>query len=151
MSRVIALWSRLINEHPIDAALIAEAEAGRAKALNEGLAAVAAVRATWSARASSACWRCSVECREKSLSIARAYAGSEVEARAKEVAAGVEQDIAVLAKDLDRLEARRLAEIHAALVQSKQAQLAARVAEELKLRFEVDDPAALLAGQAGGK
>ena len=151
MSRVIALWSRLINEHPIDAALIAEAEAGRAKALNEGLAAVAAVRADVERARFFRLLALFRECREKSLSIARAYAGSEVEARAKEVAAGVEQDIAVLAKDLDRLEARRLAEIHAALVQSKQAQLAARVAEELKLRFEVDDPAALLAGQAGGK
>jgi hypothetical protein len=151
-SRVIATWSRLINEHPIDANLIKEAEEGRAKALTEGLAAVAAVRADVERARFFRLLALFRECRAKSLATAEAYAGSDVEANARALAASVEQDIAVLARDLDQLEARRLAEIHAALVAAKQPKLAARVAAELAERFEVHDPAALLAQDpAGGR
>ncbi len=142
---VVALWSRLINEHPIDAALIAEAEAGRAKALSAGLAEVAAVRDDVERARFFRLLALFKECRAKSLKIAKSYAGTEAEAGARALADSVEQDIDLLVRDLDKLEARRLAEIHAALKATKQTRLAERVAEELKTHFQVSDPASLTA------
>lgn len=142
---VIALWSRLINEHPIDALMIAEAEAGRAKALSTGLAEVATVRGDVERARFFRLLELFKECRAKSLKIAKAYAGTEVEAGARALAESVEKDIELLMRDLDKLEARRLAQIHAALKATKQTRLAERVAEELKSHFKVSDPASLTA------
>ncbi|MEO6711577.1 MAG: hypothetical protein ABIP42_18505, partial [Planctomycetota bacterium] len=143
-AEVIGAWSRLINEHPIDAALIQEAEAGRAKALSHGLEALAAVRTDVERARFFRLLDLFRECRAKSLKTAEAYAGSEVEASALALAASVDQDIELLAHDLDQIEARRLARIHAALQATRQSRLADKVAAELKSRFQVDDPAALL-------
>ncbi len=142
---VIALWSRLINEHPIDAAMIAEAEAERAKALSAGLAEVATVRGDVERARFFRLLALFKECRAKSLKIAKSYAGTEAEAGARALAESVEKDIELLMRDLDKLEARRLAEIHAALTATKQTRLAERVAEELKSHFKVSDPASLTA------
>ncbi len=141
-AEVIQAWSRLMNEHPIDALLIAEAEAGRARALSKGLEALAAVRADVERARFFRLLELFRECRAKSLATAEAYAGSEVEASARTLAASVDKDIELLARDLDKLEARRLAQIYKALSTTKQTRLAQRVASELKSRFQVDDPAA---------
>jgi len=149
---LIAAWSRLINEHPIDAALVAEAEAGRAKALSAGLAEVAAVRGDVERARFFRLLDLFRQCRERALATAAKYAGSEVESSARTLAQSVDADIESLARDLDRLEALRLAQIHAALAATQQQRLAQRVAAELSSRFRVADPAALVAEQnAGGK
>lgn len=149
---VISIWSRLINEHPIDAQLIAEAEAGRAKALSGGLAEVAAVRGEVERARFFRLLALFRECREGALKIAKSYAGSEVEGSALALAENVAKDIELLARDLDQLEAGRLAQIHSALVASGQTRLAERVAQELKTRFQVSDPASFSnAPQAGVK
>ncbi|HUR27213.1 MAG TPA: hypothetical protein VM509_03445, partial [Planctomycetota bacterium] len=131
----ILAWNRLINEHPIDAALMEEAEKGRSKALANGLAAVVAVRADVERARFFRLLDLFRECRAKSLKTAEAYAGSEVEASARALAASVDADIETLARDLDKLEAKRLEDIHAALKSTNQARLAERVAAELKARF----------------
>lgn len=149
---VIAAWSQLINEHPIDAALVTEAEAGRAKALSAGLAEVAAVRNDVERARFFRLLDLFRQCRERALATATKYAGSEVEASARALAQSVDADIGSLARDLDRLEALRLAQIHAALMATQQKRLAERVAAELSSRFQVADPAALVAAQnSGGK
>jgi hypothetical protein len=140
---VIAAWSELINKHPIDATFVAEAEAGRAKALSAGLVEVATVRADVERARFFRLLDLFRQCRAQALATAEKYKGSEVEANARALAESVDGDIATLARDLDRLEASRLAQIHAALTATKQTRLAERVAQELKTRFGVGDPAEL--------
>jgi hypothetical protein len=100
---LIAAWSQLINEHPIDAALVTEAEAGRAKALSAGLAEVAAVRDDVERARFFRLLDLFRQCRERAL----ATATNTPAAKSKPARAWRKTSTRTssLARDLDRLEA----------------------------------------------
>jgi hypothetical protein len=143
----IAAWGRLLDELPFDVALVREAEASRAKGVQRGLEEVQKLQAEVER---ARFFRLPDLFRQSATAIAavaQRYQQSEVETEAKKLAADVAVDLASLEKDLDLVEARRLASILRALEAQKMTALAARVRETLSEKFGVTDGGTALLAQ----
>lgn len=122
-------WSQLLDTYPYEEKLVEEAEAARARLLEKGLSELRVVRLESERAKFFRLVDLFRQCRERALAIGKRYAGSEVERQARALAHDVDQDLAGLEADLDRLERQRLAAILAALEAQKATGLAAEVRE----------------------
>ena len=75
------------------------------------------------------------ECRQAAEAIGQRYAGSEVEAKAQEIAAEIDAELAELEVDLDRHEVQRLEAIQTALAAQGAETLAGEVERYLSDNF----------------
>lgn len=127
LGECLAQWTTLLDTYPYEDALVAEAEAARARLLQKGLGEVREVRAESDRARFFRLVDLYRQCRDKALAIGRRYAKSTVEAEANALAADVERDLAGLEADLDRAERARLSAILAVLEAQKATGLAAEV------------------------
>ncbi|MBI5362113.1 MAG: FHA domain-containing protein [Planctomycetes bacterium] len=130
----LAQWSTLLDTFPYEDALVAEAEATRAKLLQKGLAEVREVRAESERARFFRLVDLYRKCRDKALAIGKRYAKSDVEREAQALAADVERDLAGLEADLDRAERARLTAILQVLEKQKASGLAGEVKAYLDAR-----------------
>jgi FHA domain-containing protein len=143
LGTALGAWARLLDEVPFEAALVREAETARAQLVEKGLEEVQKLRLEIERARFFRLVDLYRQCARAAQACADRYQKSEVETQAKAVLASIDQDLSSLEKDLDQVEARRLASIHRALLAQKMPHLAERVAEALRKQFGVEDPASL--------
>ncbi|MCY2960453.1 MAG: FHA domain-containing protein [Planctomycetota bacterium] len=124
-------WRALLDRFPYEAVLVEEAEATRAKLLQQGLAAVRDLQAEAERARFFALPNMYSSTRERALAVAVRYAGSEVEADASRLASALEAEVATLRRDEDRAERGRLSAMLGVLEKSG----AKGLAEELRARL----------------
>lgn len=108
LGAAIARWRELLDRFPYEAVLVEEAEATRAKLLQQGLGEVRDLKAEAERARFFALPNMFTASRERALSIATRFAGSEVEADARALASELETEVAALRRDEDRTERERL-------------------------------------------
>jgi len=128
----IAGWKELLDRFPYEAGLVEEAEATRAKLVQEGLSAVREVRAEAERARFFALPNLYVGTRERALAVAARYVGSEVETDAAQLAAALDTEASGLRQDEDRAERERLA----AVLQVLEKRGAQGLAGEVRARLE---------------
>jgi hypothetical protein len=133
LGAAVARWSELLDKHPYEQALVAEAEGTRAKLVEQGLAGLREVRAAGERARAFALAPMFESARERALAIAARFAGSDVEVDAKQLAVELGGEAQACAKDEHAAERARLLAIGAVLDARGAADLARRVREELAL------------------
>ena len=137
--RAVALHERILNELPFGEELIAEASGARGRLVSAGLVELRNL----DRRVERAGFFRLVDdyraCLADARALAARYAGTEVARGADELAAGVEGELAVLERDLERNERGRLEAIAATLRASESPELAARVERYLDEHFAGGD------------
>jgi hypothetical protein len=127
-----AAWGKLRDEFPFDPALLAEAEATRARLAERGLAEVRVLRKEVERARFFRLVDLFRRCRHNAESIAARFKGSEVEAGARELVTEIQTDLGTLEADLDRVERARLDSIARSLEATHSTQLAQRVRSYLE-------------------
>lgn len=127
----IAGWTELLDRFPYEAGLVEEAEATRAKLVQQGLAAVRDLAAEAERARFFALPNMYAATRERALAVAARFAGSEVEADARKLSTALDSEVAALRRDEDRVERERLAAMLSVLEKSG----ARGLAEELRARL----------------
>lgn len=132
MGEALQGWSRLLEQHPFDAALVQEAEASVGRLLALGLDEVAAIRKTH--EQSQFFGLAGLYRREKSdaREVADRFAGTEVATAALELHGEIAARLEALEGDRRLAEEHRLEEIHDALEREEARRLAERVAQRLE-------------------
>jgi len=141
----IALWNRLRDEAPFDSELLGEADAGRARLAELGLAELRTLRAELERARFFRLVELYRQSRAQAQSIAQRFAGGEIEAGARAIFDEIALELDALEADLKRHERARLQSIAAALAASNSERLAQRVREVLEQR------SAAAGAQGGGR
>ena len=108
LGAAIVHWRDLLDRFPYEAVLVEEAEATRAKLLQQGLSGVRDVQAEAEKARFFALPSMFGTSLERALEIAKRFAGSDVEADARALAATLESEVAALRIDEDRTERERV-------------------------------------------
>ncbi len=131
LGAAIARWRDLLDRFPYEATLVEEAEATRAKLLQQGLTEVRELKAEAEKARFFALPNMYAASRERALAIAARFAGSEVETDARALATALESEVAALRRDEDRTERERLTAMLGVLEKSS----AKGLADELRARL----------------
>lgn len=131
LGAAVAKWRELLDKFPYEATLVEEAEATRAKLVQQGLAEVREVRAEAERARFFALPGMFASTRARALAIAGRFAGSEVEADAKQLAEALDAEVATLRRDTDRAERDRLTAMLAVLEKRGAQGLAQELRERL--------------------
>jgi len=104
----IAKWGELLSRFPYESKLVDDAETTRTKLVQQGLAEVRVLSADAERARFFKLPGMFATTRGRAITIAERFAGSEVEADARELAQALEQEVAALRQDEDRAERARL-------------------------------------------
>lgn len=132
LGECLAKWSELLNDVPFDDALVAEGDQKRASLVQQGLFELQAVRLEVDRAKFFRLVDLDRRCKSRALAVGSKYKGSEVDAEAQRIVAGIDEDLLVLEADLARVERSRLEGILAALEATKSTGLAAEVRAHLE-------------------
>jgi hypothetical protein len=127
LGSAIAQWQALLDGFPFEDALVSEAETARTRLVQKGLEELRAVEADVERARFFRLADIFKKCRDNALALAKRYEQSEVEGRAKDLAASVALEIGALEVDVNRTERARMHGILASL----QAQGATTLANEV--------------------
>jgi hypothetical protein len=138
-----AAWGDLLARYPFDQALVDEAASARGEIVREGLVELRAQTRDLERARSFRLVDLYDDLARRAHDLATRFAGSEVEGRARELAATLATERGVLAQDLDRYERQRLTAIATYLEQSESPTLAREVRDYLaELAARASGPAA---------
>lgn len=127
----LAAWTELLNEVPIDARLIAEAEAASARILSEGHARIEELEADLEAADFFQLRDGYRRCRAGAERLAQAYGGSEIESKASALLARIETSLEALDMSGKVDASARLGGVLSAIDPVTEPQLAARLKSAL--------------------
>ena len=141
----LALWQRLLDEYPFEAALVTEAGEVRGRIVQDAQEQMRLVHIRLERARFFRLVDVYRRCRDGARTLAEDYAPSVVADEARELLATIEGELAVLERELDRAERDRLIAIERALRAQQAPRLADRVRERLEARFGA------LPGDGGGR
>jgi pSer/pThr/pTyr-binding forkhead associated (FHA) protein len=133
--RCLGLWQELLDQVPFEAVAVARAQEARARLLQAGFEETNGLAEEIGRARFFRLVDLFRQCRERAAEISSRYVGSEVDDKARELIAGIDQDLVGLEADIDHHEVVRLRAVLAGLQAQEATELASLVERYLQEQY----------------